>query len=602
MTSQGTNEQQPQPAPWKKDLLHCLSTNSNPVDKNHPEDTGFRVFYDALNTFLNQTEEEANADAPFVEKVFQLLDQFKGWDYDCLLDVGVPNLIESDQREHHDEDSDEESDEMELEEVRLPLLTRFLKHPPKHAKSVELWPRYSSGYTNIPSQMNIHGCIEYLRVYEEHYGRNPGLRGQKSIEEFLACTRNISQVNLDIEGGIWRKGDATCLIPFTSTTKYLQLREVNYDGAYGTLFHPDTKFPRLESLSICLMDCSDISNARAFWDSWFSRVQKTLKTLNICMQAMGTGMPKPVHIHVGEFFSIMCLEASKPGRCLPLEKLSIDAHVGLSLFNLEILARSPIASTLKEIEIEKISIVPALATTFLAFQALERASFALMFHWATEGEIRDYNGFLRQYLASCPKTLKNLSLSEITVDEDVGRLIPLENLESLTVKRSELFQSGSSFVVNLLGGASRHLNIRLETLVLDERTLAPRTITQIIRGLPTLRRLSIQIETCKSSQLDMIVRALESVTNIVSFSMYCHAELNMHMDPNFDKKAFDKFMNRCNDHCLKNRLERALSWSTGTAPISFYGHVLQHIDSASGPYGVYTTLKRGKVLSDLGLG
>jgi len=205
---------------------------------------------------------------------------------------------------------------------------------------------------------------------------------------------------------------------------------------------------------------------------------------------------------------------------------------------------------------------------------------------------RSHKEFLRLYLSSFPQSITKLSLGGVPLADDVAALIPLQQLTSLTLRDSGAFATESNFALNQHGvSGETAMNLRLEKLVLDDRYLTSTNIIDLIHRFPTIQYFDITVRTMIN--FDEIAQALESVSNICTFSLPCSLE--------WDREHFRRFKARCEIHCCRNRLRRAQHWSTSSCPVGFYAYALRNIDQYAGPLGLYSILREGKVLSDLRL-
>jgi hypothetical protein len=362
-----TEEEEPkqkrQKTSWMSELLGYLEANENP-NHGYRNDSNDRRLYDLLTKFLSCTEAEVEAiDRSFVEEIFRILDEYTNWDGGFVLKFG------QEKSRPYEVDDREEDPHPPL----LPLLTRFLERPPRNAEQIEIWPHVGEFYCSFPEQINIdatdRNCkLKYFRIYDldETWDEDEeDLRlsiHRKSVEEILFSCRAIESLALYGEGyQLWRRSDSPGPRPFESQTKRLDLGQLETRIADDEpLFHRDTKFDRLEHLSIQTNKEHQTIDVGSFWRSWFGRTWRTLKNLEVHFNVTGDSM-------AGMFnrsFAFMCMEASHSNH----------------------------------------------PDAFRSFISIQNISFTLpLLDRDTSGDLQ-YNNFLRQYFASAPSSLKVLSI------------------------------------------------------------------------------------------------------------------------------------------------------------------------------------------------
>jgi hypothetical protein len=426
---------------------------------------------------------------------------------------------------------------------------------------------------------------------------------KKSVEEILEYCQFIESIDVsDYFDSLWRRPGAVGPPAFESRTKILNnIQECDFNFGYNTpLFHPDTKFSQLESLDFAFRESNRIIDARAFWKAWFSRTWRTLKSLSVS-QHYGTS---PMGEWQRPLFTYMCIEASQSRHPLSLESLYVRLG-SIQLSDLEFLARSPTALTLKTLFACEQLLDRSLVETFQSFVSLEHVSLHLPGDSISALQRTECDMFLRDYLGSAPASLKKLSLGNVAISTETMHALPLRSLESLNLRKTGLFRDDGDSSLNT--GLDLEDIKCLESLTIDEDNLSYSCIIRILRGIPSLRHVYFGKVEFSPEDFERISKALELTRNICRFYIACTNGINVYaedVDPENQEAflQFKPFQRRFIVHCCKNRLNRALTWSsTQQIPLGFYVKIFRNMDRWHGPAGIYTTLQNGKALSDLGL-
>ena len=511
-------------------------------------------------------------------------------------------LIVGEDVDYYDED-DEEHDygvAFPHDDDKFPYLSRFLSKPPECLTDLHLRFNHPVVFLSVPSTIGDENAKLKTISISNHWAVDRANGFHDSLGNLLYSTRFIKNVDLNHIHPLLR-ATRNSFPAFESKTESLTLAHSRFGSGSSTtgVLNEKTTFSTLKKLDFSSLYLGSRANPFEFWKQFLSKSIFSLKEISF---NRFSDEDLDAYYEVYEdpsvrLFPTLCMALSRPGSTPSgLTKLSLEVDVN-SLFHLEILARSPIAWTLKHLEIiDCCSMEPCLSSTIASFPNLSSLKLSMVTRQSQEAAAKATDFFVDY--------AKQQSSSFSSLDELIILNVPLEysrfqetrwtSVQKLEIRHTGLCGAESKFAVSESFPALKHLKISEKDGV-NSRSVKEALLQCSLLTKVKVEELSISAPN-KLSSYTPLSRAVASKK--------CLFDFNVAFKKGDTKKPAlshqKHFQEQCKMYTFLHRLDESLKSSTPDIPLGFYPHILEKCGSHAGPSGLYLALK-DKLLSDIGL-
>ena len=487
-----------------------------------------------------------------------------------------------------------------------PYLNRFLADPPKSLTNLDMAfedPRY---FLSFPDAIGGTGTNLTTVSITNDMENETSNGGHDSLGRLLYCTRFIQKVDLyefhpshgDCEffSSEW---DVPRMFESRTESLYIQGSQICCEDA--VILHEKTTFPRLKVLDICAIQLGPGVNPLEFWKQILSKAANSLKELHYHEDIEDSDSPS------ARLFPTLCIALSRQGSMpVGLERMDLRGVCPNTLFHLELVARSSIGWTLKNLAIYGYLLEPCLAPTIAAFRCLESLRVDLE-HYNHPlqyrlGETRLTN-FLVDYSKSSLGTqnLKKLIIYYADLITSIFRTTCWPTVEELV-----LVQTGLGHGKNTTGDDDssalfpfKKVFPALKTLnLLKEESISSKVVEHIICSAPLLQLLKVRGVVVpspeKAQSYSLLKKMVKAKQNLF--------DLDLTFKQSDGSKGLDhqqKFEKHVRLYTFLHRIDESLKDSTPSVPVGLYPHILEKCEGRTGTTGLYLALK-DKLLLGIG--